>query len=218
MTLLELLGLVRKHLRLVIILPVVAALLTAAYTFIVMPNTFTGSASMYVLAKSGSSDSEGTITQSELSASQQLTNDVATLIKSSRVRNDTAKALGLEDLKGFNVSVDSQTNTRVLTVRVTGTNPDSVAAVANQLAHSTSDVAQEVMDVQSVNIIDEASTPQSPSGPPRLRYILIAFLAGLFLAVGIVVVMDMANTRVRSAEDAAETLGVPVIGRIPVIR
>ena len=56
------------------------------------------------------------------------------------------------------------------------------------------------------------------SGPPRLLYTLIALLVGLFAAIAIIVISDMANTRVRSSEEASEMLDLPVIGRIPVIR
>ena len=49
-------------------------------------------------------------------------------------------------------------------------------------------------------------------------YVAVAFLAGLFVAVAIVVLLDMLNTRVRSAEDVEELLGIPVIGRIPAMK
>ena len=68
---------------------------------------------------------------------------------------------------------------------------------------------------ESVNVIDVAEEPSSPSGPNRILYTAVAFLAGLFAAVACVVIMDMVNTRVRNAEDAEELLGIPVIGWIP---
>ena len=43
-------------------------------------------------------------------------------------------------------------------------------------------------------------------------------MAGLFVAIAIVVLMDMLNTRVRGAEDVEELLGIPVIGRIPSMK
>ena len=46
----------------------------------------------------------------------------------------------------------------------------------------------------------------------------MAFLAGLFVAIAIVVLKDMLNTRVRSAEEVEEMLGIPVIGRIPAMK
>ena len=74
------------------------------------------------------------------------------------------------------------------------------------------------MDVQSVNVIDEAVTPTSPSGPNRLMYTAVAFLAGLFVAIAIVVLMDMLNTRIRNDREAEELLGLPVIGRFPYVK
>ena len=74
------------------------------------------------------------------------------------------------------------------------------------------------MGVENVNVIDQAEVPQAPSGPPRAMYTAAAFLAGIFIAVAIVVIIDMVNTRVRTPEEAEELLGVPVIGRIPKIK
>ncbi|MBP3867043.1 MAG: lipopolysaccharide biosynthesis protein [Eggerthellaceae bacterium] len=216
MTLLELFGLMRKHLGLVIALPIVFALLTAAYSYIAMADQYTASTSMYVLTKS-KNDSDS-ISNTDLTASQMLTNDVATLIKSSRVQQSAAEAVGLESLSGYSVSVDSTTTTRVITVKVTGASPANVAVVANQLAKTVDDIAKQVMDVQSINVIDEATEPLEPSGPPRLMYTAVAFLAGLFVAIAIIVIADMANTRVRSGEEAAELTGFTVIGRMPVIK
>ncbi|WP_165046965.1 MULTISPECIES: YveK family protein [unclassified Adlercreutzia] len=216
MTLLELLKLMRKHLKLVIVLPIVCALATAAVSWLVLPNTYTASVSMYVLTKA--SDNGNTITNSDLSASQMLTNDVATLIKSDRVMADAASELNMDSLSGYEIDVTSSTTSRVLSISVTGKSPQSVAVVANQLAKTTDSVAQEAMNLESVSVIDEATEPTSPSGPPRVMYTAVAFLAGLFLAVAIIVLLDMLNTRVRNAEEIEELLGVPVVGRIPVIK
>ena len=92
MTLLELLQLLRKHLRLVVLLPVAFAVVTGVYAFF-LPNQYTASTSMYVLSKSSSPDGT-TVTQGDLSASQMLTNDVSSIIKSDRVKGDVATQLG----------------------------------------------------------------------------------------------------------------------------
>ena len=215
MTLLELIKLIRKHLALVVALPIVCAVATAAFAWLALPNQYSSSVSMYVLTKASA---EGSLANTDLSASQQLANDVATLITDERVAEDTASALQMDSLKGYKISVASESTTRIVTLTVTGESAQSVAIIANQLAATTDSVAQEVMDVQAINAINEAKEPAAPSGPPRAMYTAVAFLAGTFLAVAIVVVIDMVNTRVRSAEEAEELLGLPVIGRIPTIK
>lgn len=217
MTLLELIELLKKHLKLVVLLPVACALAMGVYSFLFMRNTYTANTSMYVLVKQSSDNNSSTL-YSDLSASQMVTNDVSSLLNSDRVTNETAADLGLADLKGYKVSVSSETTSRVISLSVTGADPDGAARVANAMADNVSTIAQQVMDVQSVNVIDEAQTPKNPSGPNRTLYVAVAFLAGLFVAVAIVVLTDMLNTKIRTADELEELLGVPVIGRIPEMR
>lgn len=216
MTLLELLTLLRKHLKFVIVLPVVCAVAMFFVAYFMMADEYTAVTSMYVLASS--EDQGGSALSTDLSASQMITNDVATLLTSNRVVADAAQELGLENLGDFDISVSSETTTRVLSVSVTGENPVVAADIANALATNVSSIAQEVMNVESVNIVDLASVPNSPSGPNRVLYVAAAFMAGLFAAVAIVVLVDMLDTRVRNAEQVEELLGLPVIGRIPQVK
>ena len=207
MTLLELFQLLKKHLKLVITLPVVCAIAMGIVSFVAMDNTYTATTSMYILAKT---DDSGQMSYNDLSASQMLSNDIATLLDSDSVKSGAAKELGLTDLDDYKVSVSSETTTRVITLSVTGTDAKETAEVAKAIASSVS--------AQSINVIDEAKTPEAPSGPKRTLYIAVAFLAGIFIAVAYVVLADMLNTRIRGAEEAEELLGIPVVGRIPAMK
>lgn len=217
MTLLELLTLLRKHLKLVIMLPIVCMVAMGLASVLMMNDTYTATTDMYVLASSEGSNSSSALS-SDLSASQMLTNDVATLLQSDRVMADAADQLGLPNLRGYDITITSESTTRVITLQVTSSDAQGSANVANALADCVSNVAQEVMNVESVNVIDEAPTPEAPSGPNRMLYVAVAAMAGLFAAVAIVVLMDVIDTRVRSAEDAEELLELPVIGRIPEMK
>ena len=216
MTLLELLTLLKKHLALVIVLPIVCAVAMGVVAYGFMPNVYTAETSLYVLSQSSSESS--TSLQSDLSVSQLVTNDVAALLESSRVIDAAAVQLGLEDLSGYDVSVTSSTSSRVITISVEGEDPQGAADVANAMAENVSEVVIEVMNVQSVSIVDEAVAPVNPSGPNRTMYVAVAFLAGLFIAVAIVVLIDMLNTKIRNSEDAEALLGVPVIGRMSAVK
>lgn len=216
MTLLELFQLLKKHLQLVITLPVVCAIAMGIVSFAVMDNTYTATTTMYVRANN--TDDNGQMNYNDLSASQMLSNDIATLLDSDSVKSGAANELGLADLDDYKVSVSSETTTRVITLSVTGTDAKETAKVAKAMASSVSTVAQNVGAAQSINVIDEAKTPEVPSGPKRMLYVAVAFLAGIFIAVAYVVLADMLNTRIRGAEEAEELLGIPVVGRIPAMK
>ena len=218
MTLLELLQLLRQRLGLVITLPLVCALLMAAYCWGLMPDEYTAETAIYALTKGTSEAGQPTdvVTATDLSASQMLANDFAELVKNEQLQEDTAVALGLEDLSAYDISVVSSTTTRIIKVAVTGGDPSSVALVANKLAEEIGETATRIMNVEAVNVITEAKTPEMPSGPRRALYTLVALMAGLFAAVALVVIMDMLDTTVRNDEEAAELLEAPVIGRFPM--
>lgn len=216
MTLLELFQLLKKHLKLVIALPVICAIVMAGASVFLMGNTYTATTSMYILA--GSSDGSSSNEYSNLNASQMLANDVATLLQSDIVLREAAESLSLRSLSGYDISVTSETTSRVITLAVTGDDPNATASVANAIADAVSDVAQDVQMAESINVIDRATAPSGPSGPNRTLYVAVAFMGGLFLAVAIVVLLDMVNTRVRGAEEIEELLDIPVIARVPVIK
>ena len=216
MTLLELFRLLKKHLQIVVLLPVACALVVGLYSVIFVRNQYTATSSMYVLAQNDSSNSNSLY--SDLNASQMLTNDVAKLLKSDRIVNQVGSEVGIEELKGYSVSVTSETTSRVITLSVTGPDPQTAADIVNKMIEDVSGVAQSVMNVESVNPVDMAQAPEKPSGPNRLLYTLVAFVAGLFAAIAIVVVSDMLNTKVRGSEDLEELIDVPIIGRIPNVQ
>lgn len=217
MTLLELLRLMRQHLGLIIGLPMACALVAAIVCWGFMADEYTAEVSIYALTKgdSNNSNSDG-VTYSDLNASQMLANDFAELAKNDQVQENTAAALGMPNLKDFDVDIKSSTTTRVIKVEVTGNDPEACALVANKLAQEIGDTAVRVMNVEAVNVISEAKAPIVPSGPSRTLYTLVALLAGLFAAVAVVVLMDMLNTAIRNDDEAAELLGAPVIGRFPM--
>lgn len=216
MTLLELFRLLKKHLQIVVLLPIACALVVGLYSVIFVRNQYTATSSMYVLAQNDSSNSNSLY--SDLNASQMLTNDVAKLLKSDRIVSQVGSEVGIEELKGYSVSVTSETTSRVITLSVTGPDSQTAADIVNKMIEDVSGVAQSVMNVESVNPVDMAQAPEKPSGPNRLLYTLVAFVAGLFAAIAIVVVSDMLNTKVRGSEDLEELVDVPIIGRIPNVQ
>lgn len=73
----------------------------------------------------------------------------------------------------------------------------------------------EAMRTPNVAVIDAAVPPQSPVSPrPLLNLALAAFL-GLFIGLGGVFVLEFLDTTVKSPDEVAQLVGLPVLGRIP---
>lgn len=215
----DLLGAFKKHLRLIIILPIIC-MVVAGLVSTVLPDEYTAETTMYVLSRSDDSDtrSSSSSVQSDLSAGQMISNDVVNIIKSDRVKSDVASQLGLDNLNGFDLDVTNSNDTRVITLKVTGRDAQQSADVANAIVSDVSNVASDVMKVESVNVIDEAKVPNQPSGPNRLRITLIGLVLGFVVAYGIAILREALNRRVTSDEDIEQLIDVPVIGHFQELK
>lgn len=216
MTLLELMQLIRRHLALVIVLPIACALIAGIYSWGFMPDEYTAETSIYAYSKTD--DTSVTSEYSALNAAQMLANDFAELAGNDQIQQEAADGLGMRSLEGFEIEVVGSTENRIIKIDVTGEDAQTAALIANKLAEVVSQTAREIMDVAAVNVVSEAETPEVPSGPRRTMYTLVALLAGLFLAIAIIVLRDMLNTTLRNDEECVELLGLPVIGRIPMAK
>lgn len=66
----------------------------------------------------------------------------------------------------------------------------------------------------NIGVLSEASIPQDPSKPRVFINILVSTFLGLFLGVGVALILELRNRKVRSIEDLVDALEVPVLGSI----
>lgn len=79
----------------------------------------------------------------------------------------------------------------------------------SQLASSSS--------AKDVNILDSAVAPLEPTKKTAPRIMLVAFLGGLGAAVGIALLLDGVDKRIRYPEQATNDLGLSISGTVPLL-
>ena len=70
-------------------------------------------------------------------------------------------------------------------------------------------------EIYAIESLVFAKLPKAPAGPGVLRFTLVGFLLGAVLAVGIVIVVDFFDRRVKSSADLAERYELPILGVVP---
>jgi chain length determinant protein EpsF len=66
----------------------------------------------------------------------------------------------------------------------------------------------------NISVLNPAVAPADPSKPKVLLNILVSIFLGTLLGVGLALVLELSNRRVRSATDLVEALEVPVLGTV----
>lgn len=70
----------------------------------------------------------------------------------------------------------------------------------------------------NAELVQPADAPDSPSSPKTERNLALGLLLGIFLGIGLALLREQLDRRVRDIEDVEEVFGLPVLGTIPQSR
>lgn len=182
--------------------------------FILKP-TYTSSTRIYVANQTNENNS---LTAQDLQAGSYLVNDYKEIIMSDSVLTDVINREGLsftpKELSSM-INVVIPSNTRIITVSVRSRSSEEAQLLTNTLREVASEKIKQVTKVQDVTTIEEAKLPESPSSPNIRRNVLLGLLVGSFIAIVLILVLEILDDRVRRPEDVEEVLGLVLIGVVP---
>ena len=210
----------RKRWKIVVVLPLIAALTSGIISFFVMKPVYQASTTLIVGKKAAEAGKDPTqiLDNSVLIANQQLAKTYATIAQSRTVEQNVIKDLNLpqtvEELDSL-ISINPVKTTEILEIQVSNTNSELAASIANNMAQEFSKAVIEIKKVDSVSIVDTAVIPNKPIKPKKTLNVLIAFVVGLMASVGLVFLLEYMDNTVKTLSDVEELLGIPVLGIIP---
>lgn len=193
----------------------------AAYAFskFVIPEEFQSTTKIYVLDKESGSGGQSTYT--DLQVGSQLTKDYAELITSRTVIEKVIADNHLEsvyDYKAFlkKVEVNTPTDTRIVSITVTDTNPALAQALADDIRVEASDLIIDTMQINAVNTYEAANLPTEKSAPSCSKWALIGALLGALLVGGTVTLQYILDDTIKTSEDIEQYLGLSTLALIPL--
>jgi capsular polysaccharide biosynthesis protein len=154
-----------------------------------------------------------------LTIATQLCNDCEIIIKGQNVTEKVIKNLNLKmsaSALSSRINVTSETNTRILELEYTDTNPKRAAAILNEICKVGAVQIQDLMEVDAVKTIYEAEVPTSPSSAGPQKYAVIAAAVGAVLGVCVLIVLFLLDDTIRNEEDVTRYLGLSTLAAIPV--
>lgn len=201
---------------LVILLSAAAVGLAAMLvTQVFLTSQYQSTTKMYILTQQDNK----TVTNSDLQASEQLTQDCAEMIQSRQVAESVISQLGL-DMKASElldkVSVTTSSDTRIISIDVRDEDPYRACDIANALRTIASDTIQDVMNIEAANVFEEANIPETPVSPSTVRNTLIGAVLGFIIAVAAILISYLMNDTIRTSDDVERYLHLSTLGTIPL--
>ena len=212
---LELFHVLLNKFWIILLTGMIAALAFVGGTILFITPQYQSTTKMYVLSK----QDNNTITQQDMQTSLSLTKDYAELIKSRTVTEGVIAQLNLdlthEQLLG-KMSVDSATDTRILSITVTDPDPYEACKIANAIRDVAANHIKNVMDIDAVNVVETANIPDQKSSPSISKNGVIGGLLGVLLSVAIILIAYISNDTIKTQEDVERYLGLSMLGMIPL--
>lgn len=214
--LVELFMVLKSKLHIILLSGILAALLAFVGTKLLMTPMYTSVTKMYVLSRQ---DSSAGVTYSDLQTGSQLTKDYAELVKSRPVLEQVIAVLNLdmepEDL-AENITVETPTDTRILSISVESDNPKEAKEIADTLRETVSSEIKEIMHAESVDTIEDGNLPKEPSSPSLKKNMVLGGALGVFLALAILIFIFLRDDTIKNPDDVEQYLGLNVLTSIPI--
>ena len=207
----------------IILIVLIFAVIGVIYTLGFVTPVYTSSTTL-VLATStrenqGTTNTANSITTSDITLNSNLVSTYSVLVRSKDVLGQVISNLGIdiswESLKN-NVTVSSVEDTEVIEISVTNINPQYASDIANEIADVFSDKVAEIYNINNVHIVDEAEEPTGPSNINHTKDVIIFAFIGVVVAVIYVLIANMLDTTIKSADDIERLFKLPVLASIPV--
>lgn len=212
--LLELIRYLLRHVAIILICAVVLG--AAAFVGVKVFKTpyYTASTRIYILNRS----KNDTTTYSDLQSSDKLAADYEVLITGRNVTNTVISRLNLNMSDGAlarKINVSNTDGTRILQISVTDTDPARAAAIANCVREVSQEQIMEIMEIDAVNLVYEATVPTAIAGPNAKKYALLGAVLGGMLAAAVLFIRFLTDDSMRTEEDVERFLGLNTLAMIP---
>jgi len=100
-------------------------------------------------------------------------------------------------------------------VVVTTTDPTLTYSIALSVAEMGPEQIAKYENVGTLAVLSNPVMPTAPSGPNAVRNTFVGLVFGFVLAAAIVILRELTDNRIRSAEELSELFELPLFGIVP---
>ena len=185
----------------IVLLLIVIAIATSAILTAQQREVFQSSAMLVVAPTSDTNEPGEIIKTLETLERRTVIATFARIPSTPEVRQTIATEFKLPSAgRGYRINGSVVPNTNILRIDVEGPDRAMVASVANRAAEVTAREARSLYRVYTMRMLAKAEAPSRPSYPDPRRNYLVAAVAGTFLGLAAMLVVERLRSRRNSSE------------------
>ena len=203
---------------LIVLVMILLGALAFSYAMFFVTPMYQATAKMYVNNKSISVGSS-VLTISDISAAKELLNTYVEILHTREtlevVIENTEVDYTYEQLSRM-ITASSVNDTEIFAITVTGPDPAEAKVIVDEIVEILPDRITNIITDTQPRLVDDAVTPVNRSSPSYTRYAIIGMLVGAVLTCGIIIIIDMMDTTMRSEDYLTQNYSeIPVLAIVP---
>ncbi len=209
----DILKMVLAHIKLIVIVSLIAFLGAYIYADNFIPKKYSAS-SMICIRYDGTMDSEGSggdgtqMNSGAVTTSTNLANNCAVIFSNSKEVKDIVP-------NGYTISIASVNESNILSLTVTGSDGQTCAKTANTIANASPEIfSKYYYGGTAMPFGNEAVTPPRHSSPNETRYAIFGLIGGLVISILVAIIIEIVDTTIKPDDDLYKIYEVPVFAEI----
>lgn len=203
----------------ILLIVAIFMLIGVIYTIGFVTPVYTSSTTLLLGKSESTTGKTDTITTTDITLNSKLVSTYSVLIKSKSVLRPVISNLSI-DLSELelekSITVSQEKDTEIIRIAVTNENATTAAKLANEIAKVFTQKVTDMYKINNVQVVDEAEVSTSPSNINHTKDVIIFAFVGVVVAVMYVLIANMLDTTIKSAEEVEKEFKVPVLASIPL--
>ncbi len=205
----------------IILIVLMFVIIGIIYTIGFVTPVYTSTTSLILAAaeKEGTTAVSSTITTTDVTLNSKLISTYSELVRRKNILSEVISNLNInvsEDELKNNITVNSVKDTEIIEISVVNRNPQYASKIANEVAKVFTKRVAEIYNINNVYVIDEAVPQSQPSNINHVKDVTIFAFIGIVIAVIYVLIVNMLDTTIKTAEEIENTFKIPVLVSIPI--
>ena len=208
----QLLKLLKKNIRLIIILALVGIIIAASATTFLISKKYQSQGSVLLKADvvNGSLDS------TQVNTNKMMVNNYVKLLQGNNIQDQVAKNLNITSAEvRSSLSITNTTDTQIIEISSTTVDPGLSKRIVDETISVFTTLIQEKLDVTNVTIVDQPEVNPNPVSPSMVKNVIIGEVVGIVISLGYLLLTYLLDTKIKNGEQAEQYLGVPLLGIVP---